>query len=599
MSLLSFVHFFTFALLMYHAVFIFFKNPKALLNRVCAAFIFCFGIWSFAYIFVHNSYYSRDTANLFINISSFGWAGFASLFLWFILVFSQKKELLKKKWLYLILFGVPLVFIYKQWTNYLYVDVIEKPYGWKAIMGQSIWPYLFLLYAFIFAVTALVINFSFMRSTRDPILKKQARIIFIFTVITFTVGFITDITLPLLNIHVIPNMANVYALTWTIGAVYAMVKYKFLTITPATAAENIISTMFDCLILLNMEGEIVTVNKAAADLSGFKAGELKGKPLSILFKNDPLTDGLDKKTAGKSYIKNKEIIFSTRKGENIPMLFSESILWDESGTAAGIVCVAKNISEQKKLEEEIFKGKKLQSIGVLAGGIAHDFNNLLSVIMGNIMLVKDAISPGENAYKFLLQSEQAALRAAELAEKFITFSPGGWLMREELLLGNILKGLLDSEPVLRDTDVSYNIDISSEVAPIYGDKGQLNQVFQNLLLNALEAIEAGPGSIQGRISVRADNDIINPKNQFHLKPGNYVKVSIEDNGIGISAAIMEKLFDPYFSTKDRGIQKGMGLGLTLCYWIIKRHEGHIHLESEQGKGTSVIIYLPAFIRNAV
>jgi PAS domain S-box-containing protein len=594
MSLLPFVHFFTFVLLMYHAVYIFFKNPKALLNRVCAAFIFCFGTWSFAYIFVHNPYYSRNTANLFINISSFGWAGFASLFLWFILVFSHKKELLRKKWLYLILFGVPLVFIYKQWTNFLYVDVIEKPYGWKAIMSQSIWPYLFLLYAFIFAVTALSINFSFMRSTRDPILEKQARIIFIFTVITFTVGFITDITLPLLNIHVIPNVGNVYALTWTIGAVYAMVKYKFLSITPATAADNILSTMFDCLILLNMEGEIVTVNKAAENLSGYTAGELQGKPLSILFKNDPLTDGLDKKTAGESYIKNKEIIFRTKEGENIPMLFSESILWDETGTAAGIVCVAKDISEQKKLEEEIFKGKKLKSIGVLAGGIASDFNNLLSVIVGNIMLVKDVTTPGGNAYKFLLQSEHAAIRAAELAEKFITFSPGGWVMREKLLLGNLLKGLLDSEPGLRDMDVSYNIDISSEVAPIYGDRAQLNQVFQNLLLNALEAIEASPEGRQGRISIRADNNIINPKNQFRLKPGNYVKVSIEDNGTGIHAEIMEKLFDPYFSTKNRGVQKGMGLGLTLCYWIIRRHDGHIEVQSQPGKGTTVIIYLPAY-----
>ena len=98
MSLFPFVHFFTFILLMYHAVYIFFKNPKALLNRICAAFIFCFGFWSFAYIFVHNPYYSKNTAKTFLNISSFGWVGFAGLFLWFILVFTQKKKLLKKNW---------------------------------------------------------------------------------------------------------------------------------------------------------------------------------------------------------------------------------------------------------------------------------------------------------------------------------------------------------------------------------------------------------------------------------------------------------------------------------------------------------------------
>jgi signal transduction histidine kinase len=260
----------------------------------------------------------------------------------------------------------------------------------------------------------------------------------------------------------------------------------------------------------------------------------------------------------------------------------------------GIVCVAKDVSERKKLEEEIFKGKKLQSIGVLAGGIAHDFNHLLSEILRDIMQVKHDILPGEKAYKFLILSEQTALKAAELAEKFITFTPGGWLNREKLLPGNLLKGLWDSQPGLRDTKLSSHLDISTDLVPIYGDRGQLNQVFQNLLLNAVEAIEAGPGGNLGKISIRARNTIIHPKNQFQLKPGNYVKVSIEDNGTGIPAGIMDQVFDPYFSTKERGTQKGMGLGLTLCYWIIKRHDGHIRLESQQGKGTTVIVYLPAF-----
>ena len=595
MNLFPFVHFLTFILLMYHAVYIFFKNPKALLNRVWAAFISCFGLWSFSFIFVHNPYYSKKTAKIFLNISSFGWVFYAGLFLWFTLVFTQKKELLKKKWLYPLLFGIPLLFIYKQWDNSIFSDLIEKTYGWKPVLGQSIWPFFLFLYTLLLSVIVLYIIFNFIRTTRDPLLEKQAKIIFILAVVTIVCGSITSIILPSLNIHVIPNITHIFALVWTAGAVYAMAKYKFLTITPATAADNIISTMFDCLILLNMEGEIVTVNRATTDLLGYKAEELKGKPVNFLFKTGELTDGLLKKTSGESNIKNKEIIFRTGKGKDVPMLFSNSILRDETGTGAGIVCVAKDISARKKLEEEIFKGKKLQSIGVLAGGIAHDFNNLLSEILGIIMEAKNDISPGENAHEFLIQAEQASLKAAELAEKFISFSPGGGLIREKLLPGNLLKELLDSEPGLRDTDLSYNIEIFKNLAPIYGDKGQLKQVFQNLLLNAVEAIAAGTGGTEGRISIRAENTIINPKNQFRLRPGNYVKVSIEDNGVGIPGEIMDKVFDPYFSTKERGAQKGMGLGLTLCYWIIKRHDGHIRLESEPGKGTIFTLYLPAFI----
>lgn len=597
MSLFPFVHFLTFILLMYHAVYIFLKNPKALLNRVWATFISCFWLWSFSFIFVHNPYYSKKTAKIFLNISSFGWVFYASLFLWFTLAFTQKKELLKKKWLYPLLFGIPLLFIYKQWDNSIFSDLIEKPYGWKPILGQSIWPFFLFLYTLVFSVIALYIIFNFIRTTRVPLLEKQAKIIFILAVITIICGTITSIILPSLNIHVIPNISHIFALVWTAGAVYAMVKYKFLTITPATAADNIISTMFDCLILLNMKGEIVTVNKATTDLSGYKAEELKGKPVSFLFKTEELTGGLLKKISGESYIKNKEIIFRTREGKDISMLFSDSVLGDETGTGVGIVCVAKDISARKKLEEEIFKGKKLQSIGVLAGGIAHDFNNLLSVILANIMEVKNDIYHMQNAHEFLIKAEQAALKAAELAEKFISFSPGGRLIREKLLPGDLLKELLDSKPVLRDTDLSYNIEFSRDLAPIYGDKGQLNQVFQNLLLNAVEAIAPELGGNLGRILIQAQNTIINPKNQFQLKPGNYVKVLIEDNGVGIPEEIMDKVFDPYFSTKERGTRKGMGLGLTLCYWIIKRHDGHIRLESELGKGTTVNLYLPAFNGN--
>jgi signal transduction histidine kinase len=259
------------------------------------------------------------------------------------------------------------------------------------------------------------------------------------------------------------------------------------------------------------------------------------------------------------------------------------------------VIVFQDITEKKQMEEELQKAHKLEALGLLAGGIAHDFNNLLSEILGIITEAKNDIFPGEKAHEFLLQAEQTALKAAELVETFISFSPGGWLIREKLLPGNLLKELLDSGPGLGDTDLSYNIEISRDLAPIYGDKGQLNQVFQNLLLNAVEAIAAGKGGTQGRISIRAENTIINRKNQFRLKPGNYVKVSIEDNGVGIPGEVMDKVFDPYFSTKERGAQKGMGLGLTLCYWIIKRHDGYIRLESGPGKGTIFTLYLPAFI----
>jgi len=599
MSFFPFLHFFNSIVYVYLAVYILIKNPKALLNRLCTAFLLCFAIWSFATIFVHHPNTSKRIALLFSNIASFGWASFSSFFLWFILVFTGKKEILKKKWFYLLLFGIPLIIIYKQWTNFIYVDFIMKYYGWKSQLAQSIWPYIFYFYYLSFMGTALYINFDFMRKTQKPILKKQAKIIFTTIVIALILGTLTDVFFPLLGVHVVPDLADTVLLIWAVGVVYAIARYKFLIITPATAADNILSTMYDCLILLNMEGEIITVNKAAADLLGYKPEELKGEPVGSLFKKEELTDGLFKKIVNREDLKNKDFIFKTRQGKEVPMLFSFSILRDDTGNAVGIVCVAKDISERKKLEEEIFKGKKLESIGMLAGGIAHDFNNLFAIIVGNLTLARDEISPGEKSNKLLLKAEQASLKAADLARKFITFSPGGWLKKEKVKLSHILKSARDSESLKININVIYDIDIPDNLLPIYGDNAQLTQVMQNLILNAATAIEALPDPQGGKISVRAENAYIenvqNGKNtMILLKKGKYVKITVQDNGIGILPGNIEKIFDPYFTTRDKTNQKGIGLGLTLCYSVIKKHNGHIAVESEPGKGTIFTLYLPAF-----
>jgi PAS domain S-box-containing protein len=550
-------------------------------------------------VFIHNPYVSKNTALIASNINALGWCSFGSFSLWFMLVFSGRKKILKKKWFYLFLFGLPMLFVYKQWTNFLFTDFVMQYYGWRPLWGHTIWPYLYYSYYISFTTAGLYINFDFMKKAPNAVLKKQAAIIFFTLLIMLILGTVTDVILPLANIHIIPNIADTLMLIWSSAVVYAMVKYKFLAITPATAADNIISTMYDSLILLNMEGEITTVNKAAANLLGYQPDELKGKPLDILFKKEELTDGLFKKIIRHGNLKNKDLVSKTRQGKEIPLLLSVSMLRDQAGNPAGFVCVAKDISERKKLEEEIYKSKKMESIGMLAGGIAHDFNNLFAIIVGNLTLARDEILPGKKSHKLLLKAEQASLKAAELARKFITFSPGGWLKKEKVPLGQVLKDARPGESLKRNINVIYDIDIPHDLMPIAGDQAQLTQVMQHLFLNAAAAIEARPHPQGGEISVRAENVSIdeakNGKNpSILLKTGKYVKILVKDNGMGIPSGNLEKIFDPYFTTRDTTNQKGMGIGLTLCYAIIKKHNGHIVVESEMGTGTTFILYLPAF-----
>jgi signal transduction histidine kinase len=248
-----------------------------------------------------------------------------------------------------------------------------------------------------------------------------------------------------------------------------------------------------------------------------------------------------------------------------------------------------DITRRKKAESELLKSRKMESVGILAGGIAHDFNNLLAVIVGNTSLMK--LTFGEHNSRlnnYLDNVERASAQAAELAQKFITFSEGGWLMRKKVKLTNILKDSAQLSPEIKN--IRYEMSIPPDLDMIYGDERQLRQVFVNLLLNAQEFTDDN----NRKIEVTAKNTILDNDNPFSLKKGKYVHVSVIDNGKGIPPELLEKIFDPYFSTKNTVSQKGLGLGLALCYSIVNKHEGHISIESKVQQGTTVNLYLPVF-----
>src|SRR5665648_577929 len=352
MNILPFLHFFAFLVYCCLIVFILWKDPKSWLNRSCAAFFACLALWSFTYIFVQNLNSSEDTAILFDNIGSIGWVSFASFFLWFSLVFTEKKKILKAKIIYPLIFILPLLFIYKQWTGFFSSDYIKRPWGWEAIGASSMWWYYYLYYlSFIIISLYLILNFR--RKTKEPIKKKQVRIIFVATLIPLILATITDAILPELNIVMIPTMGNIITLIWAFGIVYAIVKYKLMVVTPAAAAENIISTMADSLILSDRQGNITSVNKAALDLSGYRKDELTGKSIEIFFREKDFKSTLLGKAIRGEIIRNYEFSFKTKTGNNIPVIFSSSTIMDEAGSIAGIVCIVKDITERKLAEDEL------------------------------------------------------------------------------------------------------------------------------------------------------------------------------------------------------------------------------------------------------
>jgi len=263
---------------------------------------------------------------------------------------------------------------------------------------------------------------------------------------------------------------------------------------------------------------------------------------------------------------------------------------DEDGNLVKAVHIVRDITGLKKMEDERLKSMKLESVGILAGGIAHDFNNLLSVIMGNISLAEDDLKPEVGVSEYLKEAEKASFRAQELTKQLITFSQGGLPIKKIGPIGDLLKE--STKFVLADSNVKYDFLIPHDLWLIDFDLDQMKHVVRNLIVNAVESMPDG-----GSIKVKAENFSISSDTVVKglvLSEGEYVKISIKDQGVGIPAEQLSLIFDPYFSTKEMGPEKGMGLGLATAYSIINKHNGHIIVESEEGVGTTFTIYLPVY-----
>ncbi len=242
---------------------------------------------------------------------------------------------------------------------------------------------------------------------------------------------------------------------------------------------------------------------------------------------------------------------------------------------------AQDITERKKMEEELLKVQKLESLGVLAGGIAHDFNNILQGILGNISIAKTYIDEWDKAFGILADVEKAALRAKGLARKLLTFSMGGEPVKGPVNIDELLKE--SASMVLRGSNAGCEVSSRKGLWAVEADEGQIGQALCNIIQNAGQATRD-----RGAVRLSAEN-VDAEEDSGRLRKGRYVMITVEDSGCGIPSDSLAKIFDPFFTTKDNAA----GLGLSVAYSIIKKHGGHIDVSSRPGVGTTARIYLPA------
>ena len=261
---------------------------------------------------------------------------------------------------------------------------------------------------------------------------------------------------------------------------------------------------------------------------------------------------------------------------------SLSPLQNEKGNTTAVVGFIRDVTERKRMQKELIKIQKLETVGVLAGGIAHDFNNSLQTILGYITMVEMKANLDASSLENMKNARKAVFQSRDLTKQLLTFSKGGEPVKRIMPISELVNNSVSL--VLVGTSVKCELCIPDNLWNVEADKGQLNQVFNNIVLNACQAMPDG-----GIIKICAEDFNVVETGLFSLEKGKYIKVSFSDNGVGVPEENLQSIFDPFFTTK----QTGSGLGLATAYSIIKKHGGDITVDSEIGVGTTFIIYLPA------
>lgn len=340
----------------------------------------------------------------------------------------------------------------------------------------------------------------------------------------------------------------------------------------------------DGVVATDINGKIILVNEAAEIMLGRIAEEAIGTDFfqAVLDLNPnplPVYEELMwvQPTARKIY----NMTFSLQ-GEERSVEAKRAIINDQKGSFIGMVWALRDTTDEQRIKDELLKASKLDSLGVLAGGIAHDFNNLLTVIAGNLALIKMMHESDEEMIALLGEAEKASFQAKGLTQQLLTFARGGAPVKVPVDIDQLLTGVVNF--ALSGSSVRSEVYKPDRLWPVMADLGQLNQVANNLLINAVQAMPKG-----GTIRITGENLVIGAEEIATLPAGRYVCLSVADEGVGISETILSRIFDPYFTTKPTG----SGLGLATSYSIIRKHHGCITVDSQPGRGTIFKVYLPA------
>ena len=353
--------------------------------------------------------------------------------------------------------------------------------------------------------------------------------------------------------------------------------------------QSLIEASPQAIIVLDVKRRVRQWNKAAIDMFGWNADEVVDKPVPYLSDEQRQEHQTFFESALRGEpVHNREVQRRRRDGSTVDALLSMVRIYDTAGLVSGVLIVAADITERKKLEKQLFRAQRMESIGLLAGGIAHDLNNILAPILMAIQLFKDKFMD-EASQSTLATLEASTRRGANLVKQVLTFARGLEGERMRVQSRHVLRDVEKIAKQIFPKTIHIETDLPKNLFSVYADPTQLHQVVMNLCVNARDAMPDG-----GTLYISGQNITVDEqyaRMQAGAKPGRYVILEVRDTGIGIPPEIIGSIFEPFFTTKP--VTMGTGLGLSTVQAIVKNHGGFVTVYSEVGNGTSFKVYLPA------
>lgn len=358
-----------------------------------------------------------------------------------------------------------------------------------------------------------------------------------------------------------------------------------------TKFRNLLESIQLLAIMLDTDGNITFCNDYLLNLTGWSREEIVGKNWFDLF--IPETERPQSKSGFSENLANEEMkhfenIILTRNGKQRLIAWDRTPLYGTEGEVIGIASIGTDLTVQKKIEEQLLQSLKMESVGRLAGGVAHDFNNMLNVIMGYAELATLELTPDNPLMEKMMEILKAAERSQKITRQLLAFSRKELISPKKVDLNKLITETTKTLTRLIGEDIQLDLRLTKDLWATRIDPSQVDQILVNLAVNARDAMPKGGQLIIATANSRLDD--IYCDNNLNAKSGDYLQLSVSDNGIGMDPQTMEYIFEPFYTTK--GVGSGTGLGLSTVYGIVTQNEGFIEVESEIGRGTEFTIYLP-------